>query len=147
MKALQPSNYVLTLIKKFEGFSSKAYLCPSKVPTIGYGFTKGVQLGDVMTMEQADERLKAEVKDFAKGLNSALMSFDINVNQNQFDALLSFAYNVGLDSLLNSTLFKKLTKGDYKGASDEFGKWVYSNHVKLNGLVARRKAEKELFNS
>lgn len=147
MKALQPSNYVLTLIKKFEGFRSKAYLCPAGIPTIGYGFTRGVKMGDVITLEQANDRLKAEVEDFANKLDNIISQQNVKLNQNQFDALVSFSYNIGLENFINSTLFKKLKVGDFLGASKEFEKWVFANKAKLNGLVARRKAERELFNS
>lgn len=144
---MQASNQVFMLLKKFEGFRSRAYLCPAGVPTIGYGFTKDVKLGDVMTQDQANERLKVEVSNFAKRMHNILSQYNIDVNQNQFDALVSFAYNVGLENFINSTLFKKLMNGDFVGASNEFSKWVFANKVKLNGLVIRRREERELFNS
>lgn len=71
----------------------------------------------------------------------------VAIKQNQFDALVDFAYNAGAKNLLNSTLLKKINKMDWLGASQEFGKWVYADGKKLKGLVERRKAEKELFAS
>ena len=136
------------LIKKYEGFSSTPYLCPAKVPTIGYGATyypngKAVTLKDTpITEKQADEMLSFML---VKYENAVSRYVSIPLTQNQFDALVSFCYNVGQSNLLSSTLLKKLNAKDYKGASNEFLKWNKSGGKVLQGLVNRRKDEREVF--
>ena len=132
----------IELIKQFEGLKLEAYLCPAGIPTIGYGHTAGVKMGQKITKEQADRMLADEYLD-----TEALVAKVVTVplKSNQLDALVSFVYNLGQGKLLGSTLRKKLNTGDYQGAAMEFDKWVFANGVKLNGLVARRKAERELF--
>lgn len=136
------------MIKQFEGFSAKPYLCPAGVPTIGYGSTRDTD-GKPITMQhppitetQARALLAATLVTYEDAVNRYVK---VPLNQNQFDALVDFAYNAGAKNLLTSTLLKKLNAGDYAGASKEFGKWVYSGTKKLNGLVKRREAERQLF--
>lgn len=134
----------LSIIKQCEGCKLKAYLCPSLVPTIGYGHTTGVKLGDTITQADADRYLLQDIKRFEQAV-SALVKVPINTNQ--FSALVSFTFNVGVSNLKSSTLLKKLNLRDYKGCSNEFERWVYgSNKKPLEGLKKRRKLEKELFN-
>ena len=137
------------LIKKYEGFSSSTpYLCPAKVPTIGYGATyypngKAVTLKDTpITEKQADEMLSFML---VKYENAVSRYVSVPLTQNQFDALVSFCYNVGQSNLLSSTLLKKLNNKDYKGANNEFLKWNKSGGKVLQGLVNRRKDEREVF--
>ncbi len=147
---MKASKNCIELIKKFEGFSAKPYLCPAKVPTIGYGSTRYAdgrkvtmndpQIGEKQAVEIMQETLKSYERDVIRYVKVA-------INQNQFDALVDFAYNVGSKNLLNSTLLKKLNSMDWLGASMEFGKWVYADGKKLKGLVARREAERVLFAS
>jgi lysozyme len=139
----------INLIKKFEGLSFKPYLCPAGIPTIGYGNTyyannEKVKLTDEpITKAEARELLeKLANKDFASFVNKYVK---VDLNQNQFDALISFIYNVGHVNFRNSMLLKKLNNCDFEGASKEFKKWIYSNKKVLNGLVTRREFEKELF--
>ena len=139
----------LDLIKEFESFRAKPYLCPSQKATIGFGSTyypdgKKVTLQDKeITEEKAFEILEYIAnKDFGSNINKVVK---VPLNQNQFDALISFAYNVGNANFNWSTLLKKLNKSDYIGASNEFLRWNYSNGKVLNGLTKRRKAEKALF--
>lgn len=140
----------LELIKKFEGLRLKAYKCPSGIWTIGYGHTKGVYPGMTITEELADKFLVDDIWYFERDVESLVK---VPLTQGQFDALVSFAFNVGSDiddddipeGLGDSTLLKKLNSGDYAGAADEFPKWVYSRGKKLKGLVRRRAAERELF--
>ena len=139
----------LDLIKEFESFKSKPYLCPSGIPTTGFGSTyypdgKKVTMQDKeITEQKACEILEYIAnKDFGSFVNKVVK---VALNQNQFDALVSFAYNVGNGSLQNSTLLKKLNSGDYQGASNEFEKWNKAGGKVLNGLTKRRTAEKELF--
>lgn len=144
------SDKSLNLIKQFEGLSLKAYLCPAGIPTIGYGSTrwpdgKKVQLGQVVTMEEADALLKFEVARVAARIPDGLY-----VDQSQFDALVSFTYNVGIGNLLSSTLLKLVRKWpDDPAIRTEFMKWtkitVNGEKKMLNGLVRRRKAEADLY--
>lgn len=139
----------LNLIKDFEGFSSTPYLCPAGIPTIGYGSTyhedgTKVTLKDKpITEERATELLEFVAnKTFSENINKVVK---VPLNQNQFDALVSFAYNIGNKNFNWSTLLKKLNLSDYIGASQEFGRWNQANGKILNGLVLRRQKEKELF--
>lgn len=137
------------LIKQFEGFSSTPYLCPAGIPTIGYGSTyyedgTKVTLKDKpITEERATQLLEFIAnKTFSENINKVVK---VALNQNQFDALVSFAYNVGNKNFNWSTLLKKLNLSDHVGASLEFGRWNQANGKILNGLVLRRQKEKELF--
>ena len=132
----------IELIKKFEGCVLKAYKCPAGVWTIGYGHTSGVKEGQTITKAQAKELLIQDLRPFEIGVNNLV---NVPLNQNQFDALVSFCYNLGTGNLKNSTLLKLLNKGDYNGAAEQFDHWIYAGGKKLNGLVKRRAAEKKLF--
>jgi lysozyme len=153
---MQVSHKGIELVKRFEGFISKAYLCPAGYLTAGYGHRSNVTKDTVMTEEEAENLLKKDLNQFASKITYSLEQDHITVNQNQFDALCSFAFNLGYSALVFSTLWKKLKQGDYEGASNEFTKWVYITKtdkltgerfkLKLKGLEQRRKAEQELFN-
>lgn len=132
----------LELIKESEGLSLEAYLCPAQVWTIGYGHTGGVKSGDVITSEQADDYLRQDLANSERAVEHAV---SISLNQNQFDALVSFTFNLGAGNLNSSTLLKKLNHGDYSGAADEFLRWDHSGGKQLAGLTRRREAERELF--
>ena len=132
----------IDLIKSFEGCSLTAYKCPAGVWTIGYGHTSGVRAGQKITQKQAEEFLKSDLTLYEKGVEKAVR---VKLNQNQFDALVSFSYNCGVGALRNSTLLKKLNAGDYKGSSAEFPRWNKANGRILAGLKRRRAAEKALF--
>ena len=144
-----PSQRCIDIIKQFEGFRAKPYLCPAGVPTIGYGSTRyannqPVKLTDApISEEQASNIMKATLeKEYAPAVNRYVQ---VVINQNQYDALVDFAYNLGINALKTSTLLKKVNKGDMAGAANEFDKWVFSDGKKLDGLVKRRAKEKELF--
>jgi len=131
------------LIQEFEGLSLVAYKCPAGKLTIGYGHTGADVTKDlVITATKAGEILEADIARFAFKIRP-LIKYPIN--DNQFSALLSFAYNLGAGALAGSTLLKKLNSGDVKGAATEFGRWVFCGKDKLPGLVRRRAAEKALF--
>lgn len=138
----------IALIKSLEGCRLKAYLDTAGVPTIGYGETLNVKMGMTITQEQAERMFAARIKDFATGVAALLK---VPVNQNQFDALVSFTYNEGLHRLRGSTLLKLLNAGDPIRAAAEFPKWdkdtdPKTKALKVNpGLVKRRAAEKALF--
>lgn len=143
-------NCIDLLIKPFEGFSSVPYLCPAGVWTIGYGSTR-YENGKRVTQHDApinEERAIAIMQATLVNYERDVLRYvKVSVNQNQFDALVDFAYNVGSKNLLNSTLLKKLNAMDWLGASKEFGKWIYADGKKLKGLIARREAERILFAS
>ena len=134
----------LDIVKEAEGLRLSAYLCPAGIPTIGYGHTKGVKLGDTCTKEQAEEWLE---NDFFMAKQDVKAVVKVPLSENQLDALASFVFNLGVRKLIQSTLLKKLNAGDYNGAAAEFDKWVFAGKVKLNGLVKRRAKERQLFES
>jgi len=143
-----PSENCYKLIKKYEGFSSKPYKCPAGIPTIGYGSTFYLN-GNKVTMkdtpiseEVALSILFSVVEDFSKKVEKLLK---VPVNQNQFDALVDFSYNLGIGNFQKSTLLKLINDKDFIGASKQFKKWNKSNGKVLNGLTNRRKEEEELF--
>ncbi len=131
------------LIQGFEGYRSEAYLCPAGVWTIGYGHTAGVKEGDTCTREQADIFLQEDLKWAEDTVNAQ----NLKLGQYQFDALVSFVYNVGSGNFNNSTLLKKL-KNSTAATSDlesEWKKWKYANKQVLKDLVRRRAAEWSLY--
>lgn len=140
---MKTSQNGIDLIKKYEGCVLTAYKCPSGVWTIGYGHTKGVKKGQKTTKKQAEYILTQDLKTFEKGV---LKAVKVTLNQNQFDALVSFSFNVGLGAFKSSTLLKKLNNKDYAGAAAQFARWNKSNGKVLNGLVKRRAEERKLFN-
>ena len=132
----------IALIKEFEGLRLKAYLCPGGVWTIGYGHTAGVKPGMVISEAQAEEYLKADLISFERYLNG----LGLALNQNQFDALISFIYNVGTGNFSNSTLLRKVRANPQDNSIiDEFLRWVYSKGRVLPGLQRRRLAEMKLY--
>lgn len=138
-----PSGECYKLIARFEGCRLGAYKCPAGVWTIGYGHTKGVKRGMSITNVQALSYLKSDVL-IISTVVAALIK--VRVTQNQFDALVSFAFNVGTYNFSESTLLKKINSGLALGSiAAEFGRWVYANGEILTGLVKRREAERELF--
>ncbi len=149
MKITKASNNLIELIKKFEGFSAKPYLCPAKVATIGYGNTfyangEKVKLTDIAISEiQAVDLLKDTLKQYEKAVDSYCRD---DINQNQFDALVDFAYNCGNGNLKSSTLLKKVNANPNDITIGlEFAKWNKGGGKILNGLVKRRAAESELY--
>ena len=130
------------LIKKHEGCRLKAYKCPAGVLTIGYGHTNNVRLDDVLTQDEAEKLLDIDINIKEKELNKLIK---VSVTQNQYDALISFVFNLGVGNLKNSTLLRLLNQKNYKGAAQQFDRWVYAGNKVLAGLVKRRAEEKELF--
>ena len=132
----------IALIKEFEGLRLKAYKCPGGVWTIGYGHTAGVKPGMVITEAQAGEYLKADLIAFERYLNG----LGLALNQNQFDALVSFIYNVGTGNFSSSTLLRKVRANPQDNSiMDEFLRWVYSKGRVLPGLQRRRLDEMKLY--
>ena len=133
----------LELIKSFEGCILDAYQDCVGVWTIGYGSTGShVYPGLSITQQEAEDLLKQDLSRFEKAVSSFVT---VPINGNQFDALVSFAYNLGEGALQGSTLLWLLNQGDYAGAADEFLKWASAGGEILAGLVRRRKAERSLF--
>jgi lysozyme len=149
MKITKISNLGLELIKKYEGFKAKAYLCPANVITIGYGSTyyengTKVKLTDSpITQERATELLEALLVSYERSVDSYCVD---TINQNQFDALCSFAYNCGVGNLKSSTLLKKVNKNPNDPTiKDEFLKWNKGGGKVLSGLTKRRIEEAQLY--
>jgi lysozyme len=133
----------VALVKHFEGVRLRAYRDPVGILTIGYGHTGAdVHSGLVISLEQAEEILRFDLRRFERGVTGLVK---VPLNDNQFAALVSFAFNLGVGALGRSTLLKKLNAGDYKGAYLEFGKWTRAGGRVLPGLVRRRAAEAQLF--
>lgn len=147
---MQTSHEGIALIKGFEGCRLTAYPDPGTggAPwTIGYGWThpidgKPVKPGMTIDQETADRLLKTGLVSYE---NDVLKLVRVKLTKGQFDALVSFAYNVGSRALSTSTLLKKLNAGDIKGAADEFLRWNKAGGKVLNGLTHRREAERALF--
>lgn len=132
----------LTLIKHFEGLRLWAYQCSANVWTIGYGHTADVRPGDVITPEQADAFLRQDVADAERAVSRFVR---VPLTQCQFDALVSFVFNLGVENFRTSTLLKKLNAGDHDSAAQEFGRWIHAGGKTMPGLVRRREAERAMF--
>ncbi len=142
---MQISQRGIDLIKQFEGFRSKPYLDAAKVWTIGYGYTRGVTAATPEITEAEGERqLREAVAQDEKRLAQHL---PITLSQGQYDALVSFAYNVGVEAFLRSTLFRQVCTfpDDAKRITAEFNRWTLADGKPLSGLIRRRKAEAELY--
>lgn len=137
----------LELIKHFEGYRGTAYLCAGGVMTIGYGSTRidghPIQRGDTITKAEAEEVLLTQITDYEDVVKRCTKG--LTLTQGEFDALVSFAYNLGGVTLADSTLLKRLTDGDRKGAADQFLRWNKAKGKVLPGLTVRREAERKLF--
>jgi len=134
----------LRIIKQFEGLRLRAYLCPAHVWTIGYGHTgPDVHQGAQIDEARAEDLLRADLARVEQGV--AHMTRGLGLNENQFSALVSFAYNVGLAALRTSKLLRKIHDEDFFGAGLEFPRWNKAGGRVLPGLVERRAAERALF--
>lgn len=149
MKVTKASQKGLDLIKRFEGLELKPYKCPAGIPTIGYGNTyypsgAKVKLTDpAITEIVAEALLKFLLGSYEKSVDSFCRD---DINQNQFDALVSFAYNCGVNSLKSSTLLKKVNANPNDPTiKAEFLKWNKANGRVLAGLTKRRQAEADLY--
>jgi lysozyme len=139
---VKTSDAGLDLIKSHEGLRLDAYLCPAGVWTIGYGHTGTARPGMRITNEQADDLLRLDVEKFEGCVRNALQ---VEVTQGQFDALVSFAFNVGCGALRGSTLLRLLNQGDFDGAAAQFARWNRGGGQVLAGLARRREDERSLF--
>lgn len=132
----------LALIKAAEGFRAAAYLDTGGVPTIGYGHTAGVHIGQSCTPDQAEVWLEADLA-AAEAAVSRLVK--VPLTDNQFAALVSFTFNLGAGQLGQSTLLRKLNDGDYAAVPDQLKAWIFDNRKIQPGLVTRRAAEAALW--
>jgi lysozyme len=132
----------LSLIKKFEGCELEAYKCAAGVLTIGYGSTKGVKEGDTITQEEADKLLLHEMEEYEGYINDMVT---VDLEQNQFDAMVSWVFNLGPANLKASTLLKVLNAKDYEGVPAQIKRWNKAGGKVLQGLIRRREAESLLF--
>lgn len=132
-----------------EGFRDKAYVpVPGDVPTIGFGTTEGVKMGDSITVEQALQRAVRDVTKFEGGIKQCVK---VPLYQYEYDAYVHFAYNVGTGAFCNSTMVRLLNAGDYAGACAQFDRWTFFNGRDCRqpgsgcaGLVARRADERAM---
>ena len=129
------------LIRKSEGLRYEAYKCPAKIYTIGYGHTNGVKKNDYITKEQAEKYLEEDLAPIESWLTLA----DLNLNQNQYDALASFMFNLGINAFSKSTLLRRIKEGDEEGIRKNFMLWVHAGTTVLPGLLKRRQREVELY--
>ena len=132
----------VALIIEFEGIRSNAYLCPAGVWTIGFGFTRSVEEGDKMTRAEAAERLKRELIEYENGVAAACTR---SPNENEFAAMVSFAFNVGVGGLKKSSVLKAHNRGDKQAAARAFQLWNKAGGKTLPGLTRRRMAEAALY--
>jgi len=132
----------LSLIKKFEGCKLEAYRCAANVLTIGYGSTKGVKEGDTITQEEADNLLLHEMNEYEGYINDMV---EVDLEQNQFDAMVSWVFNLGPANLKASTLLKVLNSKDYDGVPMQIKRWNKAAGQVKQGLIRRREAEALLF--
>lgn len=132
----------LALIMECEGFCPEAYLCPAGVWTIGYGHTGGVRPGERCSRDEARDWLGRDVGAAEQAVRRHVR---IPLAQAEFDALVSFVFNVGTGAFAASTLLRKLGAGDRAGAAAEFDRWVRGGDRVLPGLVTRRARERALF--
>jgi lysozyme len=146
-KSKQTAKYTLSkagieLIKRFEGLRTNAYRCPAGVWTIGYGHTRTAKPGMMISHQQAEELLKKDLSFFEDAVTRLVK---VPLTQGQYDALVSFAYNCGVEALRVSSLLRYLNKGEYNLAALQFSRWTRANGKVLPGLVSRRADEYELF--
>lgn len=139
---MKTSSNALQMIAGHEGLRLEAYLCPAGVWTIGYGHTKGAKPGMTITRQRAKALLKEDLLTAENTVNR----LHLKINQNQFDALVSFVFNVGSGNFLRSTLLKKIqANANDPAIAEEFNKWNRGGGRVLPGLVKRRQQEAELY--
>ena len=132
----------LALIKKFEGCELEAYRCSANVLTIGFGRIKEVKEGDTCSQEQAEEWLAEELPEYESYINDMV---DVDLTQNQFDALVAWIYNLGPTNFKASTLLNVLNAGEYENVPEQIKRWNKAGGKVLDGLIRRREAEALLF--
>lgn len=141
---MRTSQRGIDLIKEFEGYSERVYMCAGGKYTIGYGHTRGVEPGDTCTREQAEEYLRQDLQDAEE---TVLALITVPLTQNQFDALVSLVYNIGSGNFCNSTIRRiiNLKINDINEYRKAWLMWIKSKGKVLKGLERRRVAEFNLF--
>lgn len=140
---MKTSETGIDLIKHYEGLQLQPYICPAGKATLGYGHTgPDVVFGITITEADADKLLREDLHFAERGVETYAR---VPLTQGQFDALVSFTYNLGVGAMRDSTLLKKVNAKDFDGAAAEFGKWVHGGGRVLPGLIKRRAAEVALF--
>lgn len=136
----------IQLIKRFEGFASEPYICPAGVRTIGYGHAikKGESFTGCISEEEALELLRQDVQEAEQAVAKYI---EVALTDGQFNALVSFTYNLGAGALQRSTLRRKINRGEHADVPDELARWVFAGGRKLPGLVKRREAEAKMYMS
>jgi len=132
----------ISLIKKFEGCEYNAYKCAADVLTIGYGHTKDVKEGDLVTQQEAENLLTKDLEEFE---GYVLDAVEMPMSQHQFDAMVSWTFNLGPNNLKSSSMLKVLNKGDYEDVPAQIKRWNKAGGKVLEGLTRRREAEALLF--
>lgn len=132
----------IALIREFEGLRLEAYKCPAGVWTIGFGTTQGVRPGMKITYSQAEEMLRRDLTSFETAVKNLVK---VQLTSNQYDAIICFVYNIGINAFAKSTFLRKLNAKDYAGAANQFTRWNKAGGKVLAGLTRRREAEKKLF--
>ena len=132
----------ISLIKHFEGCRLESYQDSVGIWTIGYGTIKGVKEGDKINQDEAEHLLQEEMPEYEGYINDMVK---VPLEQNQFDALCSWVFNLGPKNLQESTLLKLLNAGDYHTTPEQIKRWNKAGGVILGGLVKRREAEADLF--
>lgn len=136
----------MDLIKKHEGLRLYAYKCPGGVWTVGYGHTEGVKEGDYLSVDESQQVLERDVAKVRKAVKALAAEKGVELKRNQEEALVSFAFNVGVGALKRSGLWRRVCAGaDASEVAAEFGRWVYGGGVILPGLVSRRADEIRLY--
>ena len=141
---MKTSDVGIELIKEFEGCKQVAYQDSVGVWTIGYGHTKDVYEGQLSIKKTCERFLTEDIAEFEDYVESYV---EVSLSQNQFDALVAWTFNLGPGNLLKSTMLKKLNEGDYDAVPDEMRRWNKAGGKTLNGLIRRRDAEANLFNT
>ena len=141
---MKTSEVGVELIKEFEGCKQVAYQDSVGVWTIGYGHTKDVYEGQLAIKKTIERWLQEDLEEFESYVSKLVK---VELNQNQFDALVAWTYNLGPTNLKESTMLRKLNYGDYESVPDEMRRWNKAGGEVLNGLVRRRDAEANLFSS
>ena len=139
---MKTSDKGIEFIKRHEALRLNAYLDSAGVPTIGYGHTLGVRMSDTITKSQAEQLLRGDLITAESEINK----HNLNINQNQFDSLVSFVFNLGVGNFARSTLLRKIkSNANDPAIRKEFERWVYAGGKVLNGLVRRRREEADLY--
>ena len=141
---MKSTDKAINLIKSFEQLRLNSYRCPAGVLTIGYGHTDGVNQGMLITEKTADAFLRQDIRNAEHCVNQ----MGVDLTQGQFDALVSFVFNIGVQAFRISTLRRLIMSNpDDLEIADEFRRWVYAGNKKLPGLIKRREKEIELYYS